>query len=199
MKKGQIIYTLLLESRLGNRESFNKLRLKLKFVINEIYLAYLDYFPFLENKKIEIDQNVFLWLWGSVNDYDFSEEGFLYPFQEKLIFNFRQYLLVECMVPEKKIPSSDQIKSKLGRKNTSKNRKVYYGLKNLTTKQLQVVYWNCYKRKPMYMIAKIVGISEDSVKERLDLAFRKMKKVIYGEQTNSEKIRFREKSYKLPD
>ena len=51
----------------------------------------------------------------------------------------------------------------------------------------------------MYMIAKIVGISEDSVKERLDLAFRKMKKVIYGEQTNSEKIRFREKSYKLPD
>lgn len=198
MKKGQTIDMLLLESKLGNRESFNKLRLKLKFIIEEVYLEYLEIFPFLKNKKIEIDQNIFLWLWGSVNDFKFSEEGFLYKFQEKLIFNFRQYLLVECMIPERKIPSCNQIKAKLRRKNASKNWKVYYGLKNLTTKQLQGVYWCCYKKKPMYEIAKIVGISEDSIKERLDLAFKKMKKVIYGEETNSEKIRFREKSYRLP-
>jgi Mg2+ and Co2+ transporter CorA len=198
--KIQKLEKIMLESKLGKKDSFSEFRRIIRPLIKDIFDAFLKKIPEIEYRRIEIDQNLYLSIWSILNSYDFNDAPFFYELKQKITENIIDFLKNETSISKKKIPTRQDINLMIRRKNNPKTKKIYYGLKSLTLKQLQVIDMNVYKGLRTFKIAEIIKIHERKVELRLAFAYRNIKKVFYGKKTSSKKkVLYKERSLRLPD
>jgi hypothetical protein len=195
------IEKIILNSKLGNKEDFNHFRFLINPIIKDIFEVLVREIPEIEYRRMEIDQNLYIAIWSELNNYNFDQNClFYYKLKEKIIDTILDFLNTETSIPKNKIPKKEKIKELIVRKENKKSKKIFYSLKNLTVKQLQVVDFNVYNGITRDKISLMINVSERKIANRFQLAFRKIKKIIYGKKSSAKRKKmFKERSFRLPD
>jgi predicted DNA-binding protein (UPF0251 family) len=199
MNGDRYIHILLINAKTGNEQDFKLLWKSHKFLIDEILLNFFKLYPFLERRRIEIYHFMYSWFWEAVNEHKFATNDlFCYNLKKKIIFKMQKYLKENCQIPKEKIINEDSFRELIKKEKPHRNKKLHYGLKSLTSKQLQAIWYCVYESKKLEESARIIGIKERSLKDRLKTAYKKLSAIIFGIKTKNKKKMFSERLYSLP-
>jgi len=193
------IHKLIFNSKIGNEQDFKNLWKSHKFLLDSIYLNFLYIYPILERRRIEVYHFMYFWFWEVVENHNFAKnDPFSYNLKIKTIRKMRQYLKENCQIPEELIISEEKFKLLIKKEKHAQNKKLYYALRSLTGKQLQAIYYHMYEEKNLDKCAREIGIKERSVRDRLNMSYKKISEIAIGVKTKNKKKIFSEKLYSLP-
>lgn len=195
-KKTEKIEDLVLQAKLySDRSAFKKIYAHMRFMLDDIYRAFSLVYDFVKNNQIEFYQQYYIMVWESIHKYDFSKEDkFPYFFKKFIINCFKKYIIREYRIRQKNIVSDetlDKLMSNIQGYHNRWNDKERYinSLSDLTPKQLQAVYLDCYKQMTRPEAAKFIGISENTFNDRLRYSYDRVRNYIYGSRSKYKRER----------
>lgn len=178
---------LVLQAKLySDRIAFKKIYSHMRFMLDDIYRAFSIVYDFVKNNKIEFYHYYYIVVWESINNYDFlQEEEFPYFFKKFVISKIKKYIIREYRVRPKNIVSDetlDKLMSNISGYYDRWMEKEHYlnSLSDLTPKQLQAVYLDCYKEMTRPEAADFLGISENTFNDRLRYSYERVRNYVYG-------------------
>lgn len=190
---------LVLSAKIGNEKDFKVLWQSHKFLLDQIYLKFCDLYPMLSRRRVEVYHFMYSWFWEAIDKHDFKKnEPFCYILKEKIIDKMFLYLKEDCLIPQELIVNREEFKRNLKKDNLLKNKKLYYALRSLTVKQLQAIFYHMYEENKLEDCARKIGISQRSLRDRLEMSYKKISGIVFGIKTKNKKKIFAEKSYSLP-
>lgn len=193
------VHQLILSAKIGSEQDFKELWKAHKFVLDSIFLNLCNLYPVLERRRVEIYHFMYSWFWEAIEEHNFSKnDPFCYNLKKKIIYKMQQYLKENCQMPEELIINEDDLRKTIKKEISSKNKKLHYGLRSLTVKQLQAVWYYIYEGKNLDQCAKKIGITERSLRDRLNMSYKKISEIAIGVKTKNKKKIFSEKIYVLP-
>ncbi|MCK9273298.1 hypothetical protein M0P65_07200, partial [Candidatus Gracilibacteria bacterium] len=168
MNGDRYIHQLIINTKIGNEKDFKILWNAYSFLIDQIYWEFCKLYPHIKNNRIETYNFIYLWFWEAIDSYDFKDNDFFsYKVKNTIINNFLVYLNKEYGIHEELLINKNVFKKRLKKEIWHRNKKLYYGLRNLTTKQLQVIWINMYEGIIIENCIKILKTNHSCFYDRL--------------------------------
>lgn len=192
------INKLILEAKLGDRESMRKLWLLCQPIVELNVKRFSNLIKGFRQYRDIFYNESYLFIWDIVNSFDFDGKYcFFYYLSDQLIEKTIQKIRGINILPEELIDRKKLLDySELFEPISLERKALRESLRKSTPKQIQAVYWKHFNGFSNEECGKRIGITYNNVRRRLVFVYRRTKRHI-KRLTKNEHKRISKRSRKL--
>ena len=199
LNKKSHINQIVLRAKIGGKNEYEELRVLYSFLLDQIFYAFCEIYPFLKTRKIDFYHDYYFTFWDAINTYNFTNDlSFSSHLKDNLIDGAKVSLSNQYGFEKADIVSKDEIKGLFNKKPSSKNRKkVERLIKSLTIKQKHILCIHCYFGLTQEKCRKLMGVPRINVEKVLGFAYSRIRNKTKKVKKGVTHVKYKERVHKI--